>query len=173
MTIEDREALRQLAYDYARCVDRCDADGLVALFTPDGLVGASDPAVPAFTGEAGLRQMARQVDAMFVKTMHNVFNHTFEAAEADTAAGETTCIASHVLDDGKGGWQVLDMALRYANTYARIDGTWRFRARRLTCEWVETRPAAWFDPQGLAMRSDSSANIAVDGAGPALQQARP
>jgi ketosteroid isomerase-like protein len=152
MSAEDREALRQLAYDYAACVDRCDADGLIALFTADGLVGASDTSVPAFAGEAGLRTMIGQVDQMFVKTMHNVFNHTFAEVGADEAHGETTCIASHVLDDGEGGWQVLDMALRYANRYRRTAEGWRFAERRLTVEWVETRPVQRFDPQGLAMR---------------------
>lgn len=149
---EDREALRQLAYDYAACVDRGDADGLLALFTPDGLVGASDTSVPAFAGETGLRRMVAQVDEAFVKTMHNVFNHTLSEVGPDEAAGETTCIASHVLDDGEGGWRVLDMALRYANRYRRTDAGWRFAERRLTVEWVETRPVERFDPQGLAMR---------------------
>ena len=152
MSVEDREALRQLAYDYAACVDRCDADGLLALFTPGGLVGASDTAVPAFFGEAGLRQMVAQVDEMFVKTMHNVFNHTFAAIDGEAARGETTCVASHILDDGAGGWKVLDMALRYANRYARVGGAWYFAERRLTVEWVETRSVERFDPQGLAMR---------------------
>lgn len=156
MTIEDREALRQLAYDYAACVDRCDAEALLRLFAPKGLVGASDRSVPAFVGASGLRAMIRQVDATFVKTMHNVFNHTFGPIEGQTASGETTCIASHVLDDGTGGWKVLDMALRYANRYQRIDGAWRFAERRLTCEWVETRPIERLDPAGLAMKSDDN-----------------
>lgn len=155
--LADREALRQLAWDYAACVDRCDADGLIALFIPDGLVGASDPAVPAFAGAGGLRRMVAQVDAMFLKTMHNVFNHTFAAIGPDTAHGETTCIASHVIDHGEQGWQVLDMAIRYANRYARAHDGWRFAERRLTVEWVETRTVEPFDPAGLAMREDDAA----------------
>ncbi|QYU68729.1 nuclear transport factor 2 family protein [Leptolyngbya sp. 15MV] len=151
MSVAEREELRQLAYDYARCVDRCDAEGLVAIFTADGLVGASDPAVPAFVGEAGLRRMIAQVDAMFVKTMHNVFNHTFDHFGPGEVHGETTCVASHIVDDGAGGWKVFDMALRYANRYRRVGGRWRFAERRLTCEWVETRPVERFNPQGLAM----------------------
>lgn len=154
--LEDREALRQLAYDYARCVDRCDADGLLALFTADGLVGASDTSVPAFAGEAGLRRMIAQVGEVFTKTMHNVFNHTFEEIGGDTARGETTCMASHILDDGAGGWRVLDMALRYANSYTRENGNWRFSARRLTVEWTETRNVDKFDPRGLAARADEA-----------------
>lgn len=160
MTLEDRDALRQLAYDYASCIDRCDAEILLRLFTPDGLVGASAPEVPAFTGPAGLRTMIAQVDRAFVKTMHNVFNHTFGPVEGDTATGETTCIASHVLDDENGGWKVLDMALRYANRYARFDGGWRFAERRLTCEWIETRPVERFDPRSLAMQTIDPAQAA-------------
>lgn len=157
MSAAEREALRQLAWDYASCVDRCDAEGLVALFAPDGLVGSSDPSVAAFAGEAGLRQMIAQVDAAFVKTMHNVFNHTFSEIGVNTARGETTCIAGHVIDAGAEGWKLLDMALRYANRYARVGGAWRFAERRLTVEWVETRPIERFDPAGLAMRADPAA----------------
>lgn len=157
MTAADREELRQLAWDYAACVDRGDAEGLVRLFTDDGLVGSSDRGVPAFAGHDGLRQMIAQVGTAFVKTMHNVFNHTFGAIEGDSASGETTCIAGHIIDDGDGGWKVFDMALRYANRYARVDGQWRFAERRLTVEWVETRPVERFDPAGLAMRADNRA----------------
>ena len=153
----DREDLRQLAWDYASCVDRVDADGLVALFVPDGLVGSADLSVAAFAGEVGLRQMIAQVDATFLKTMHNVFNHTFAEIGKDSARGETTCIAGHVIDAGSEGWKLLDMALRYANRYAKVGGKWRFAERRLTVEWVETRPIERFDPAGLAMRAAAAA----------------
>jgi hypothetical protein len=157
MSPDDREALRQLAWDYAACVDRGDADGLLKLFTAGGLVGSADPNVPAFAGEAGLRRMIAQVGRAFVKTMHNVFNHTFTGDDEAEVGGETTCIASHILDDGAGGWKIFDMALRYANRYAKVDGAWCFAERRLTVEWVETRPVERFDPAGLAMRADDTA----------------
>jgi hypothetical protein len=156
MNPDDRAALRQLAWDYASCVDRRDADGLLELFTADGLVGSADRSVPPFAGEAGLRRMVDQVGRAFVKTMHNVFNHTFASGGEGEASGETTCIASHIIEDEAGAWKTFDMALRYANRYAKVDDAWRFAERRLTVEWVETRPVERFDPAGLAMRADGT-----------------
>lgn len=152
MSLETREMLRQLAFDYAACVDRRDVDGLLTLFTDDGLVGASDLSVPAFAGHDKLRLMIKQVEEMFVRTMHNVHNHTFDHIDEAEASGETTCIASHIIENEAGEWQVLDMALRYANLYRKVGGKWLFTERRLDCRWTEVRPAQRFDPAGLAFQ---------------------
>ncbi|MEM8695989.1 MAG: nuclear transport factor 2 family protein [Pseudomonadota bacterium] len=152
MSMEAREALRQLAYDYAACVDGLDAEALIMLFTEDGVVGSIDRSVPAFEGPDKLRRMVAQVDEAFVKTMHNVHNHSFDHIGEAEASGETTCIASHIVEGEDGSWQVFDMALRYANRYRKVGGAWRFAERRLDCQWTETRPCEPFDPAGLAYR---------------------
>lgn len=153
--LETREELRELAFRYAQAVDGCDADGLLTLFTPNGSVGGMDATVPAFQGPDDLRLMIAQVKASFVKTMHNVFNQTFEI-EPDTAiaTGETYCVASHVMDDMNGGWNLLDMAIRYHNDYTRTAGGWKFARRRLQVEWVETRPVEKFSPEMLSKDPD-------------------
>ena len=156
MSETERAELRQLAYDYAAYVDRRDADSLLTLFTDDGLVGANDPSVPAFDGPEKLRAMVAQVAATFARTMHNVHNHTFDHIGKDEASGETTCIASHIMEGEDGSWQVLDMALRYANKYRKVDGKWHFSERRLDCQWTEVRPAQKFDPAGLAYLGDDA-----------------
>lgn len=153
--IETREELRELALRYALAVDGCDADGLLQLFTADGSVGGMDQSVPSFTGEADLRLMIRQVETSFNRTMHNVYNQTFEIEPgAMIARGETYCLASHIIEAEGGNWQILEMAIRYHNEYANEQGRWKFTRRRLDVQWIETRDAQQFTPDMLSKDPD-------------------
>jgi hypothetical protein len=44
-----------------------------------------------------------------------------------------------------GGWQCLDMEIRYHDDYRIETGVWKFAARRLETEWVEIRRVQPFD----------------------------
>jgi SnoaL-like domain len=144
--IDTREELRELAFRYALAVDDRDADGLLALFTVDGSVGGMDRSIPSFKGATALRQMIRQVETSFNRTMHNVYNQTFEIGSgAAVASGETYCLASHIIETPDGSWQILEMAIRYKN---------EFKRRRLDVQWIETRPAQKFTPDMLSKESD-------------------
>lgn len=153
--IETREELRELAFRYALAVDGCDADALLDLFTADGSVGGMDASVPSFEGPDDLRLMIAQVDKSFNRTMHNVYNQTFEIeAGADVASGETYCLASHIIEGADGTWQILDMAIRYKNDYLYVGDRWKFRRRRLDVQWIETRPVQRFTPDMLSKDPD-------------------
>jgi SnoaL-like domain len=136
------QELHDLAYRYALAVDTLDAEMLTSVFTRDGAVRGYGENPIEFIGAEGLARMIAQVDAAFQKTMHNVFNQTFERAPDGMITGHTSCIASHILpgDD----WSLLDMAIRYHNRYAQEDGRWKFAERRLEVLWVETRPVQKF-----------------------------
>lgn len=144
--------LRDLAYIYARAVDDCDAALLLSIFTRDGAVLGFGENPIEFRGSEGLTKMIGQVQSSFQRTMHNVFNQTFERGEDGVVSGLSTCIASHILpgDD----WTVLDMAMRYHSRYAEEDGRWKFGERRLEVLWVETRPVQKFT--ATMMNSDLS-----------------
>ncbi|MFZ4687745.1 MAG: nuclear transport factor 2 family protein [Polymorphobacter sp.] len=144
--MSDIAAMTALGLRYARAIDRCDADLLLAIFTADGSVGNTDTTDPDFIGHDALRQMVGQVDAMFIKTLHKVHNQLIEHVPGtDSASGETYCTASHVLPAKAGGWQVFDMAIRYQDSFRKEAGDWKFAARRLEVEWVEIRPIQPFD----------------------------
>jgi SnoaL-like domain len=136
------QELHDLAFRYALAVDTRDAEILASAFTQDGAVRGYGENPIEFVGSEGLARMIAQVDAAFQKTMHNVFNQTFECDIDGTITGHTTCIASHILpgDD----WMLLDMAIRYHNRYAEEVGAWKFTERRLEVLWVETRPVQKF-----------------------------
>jgi hypothetical protein len=136
------QEMHDLAFRYALAVDTRDAEMLASAFTQRGAVRGFGENPIEFVGADGLARMIAQVDAAFQKTMHNVFNQTFERDVDGTITGHTTCIASHILpgDD----WKLLDMAIRYHNRYAEEGGAWKFAERRLEVVWVETRPVQKF-----------------------------
>jgi hypothetical protein len=136
------QELHDLAYQYALAVDTLDADRLISNFSHDGAVRGVGENPIVFEGEVGLRRMIEQVDQAFQKTMHNVFNQTFERDGAGVVTGQTTCIASHILRGE--GWTLLDMAMRYHNRYVAAESGWKFAERRLEVVWVETRPVQKF-----------------------------
>lgn len=142
------QELHDLAFGYALAVDTLDADGLIAIFTPDGMVGGIGENPIDFRGAAGLRQMMSQVETAFQRTMHNVFNQSFARDEAGQVSGIANCIASHVFhaEPDAATLSLMDMAIRYHSQYAQQDGTWLFSERRLEILWVETRPVQKFNP---------------------------
>ena len=144
------QELHDLAFRYALAVDTLDPDMLARIFTHDGAVCGFGENPIEFRGSEGLARMISQVGTSFQKTMHNVFNQTFETGADGVVVGQTTCIASHILpgDD----WTLLDMAIRYHNQYRHEDGAWKFAERRLEVVWVETRPVQKFN--AAMMNSD-------------------
>lgn len=141
------QELHDLAFRYALAVDSRDAAMLTGVFTQGGtLRGFGEPGV-RYAGAEGWARMIAEVSASFGKTMHNVFNQTFERAVDGTLTGQTTGIASHILPapESRGELTLLDFAMRYHNRYAREDGQWKFEDRQLEVVWTETRKVKSFD----------------------------
>jgi SnoaL-like domain len=136
------QELRDLAFRYALAVDNVDAEMLLTIVTAEGAVLGFGENPIEFRGEAGIRHMIELVDSGFHRTMHNVFNQTFERDETGAVTGLTYCIASHIIAGES--WNLLDMAIRYHNRYAQEGGVWKFAERRLEVLWVENRPVQKF-----------------------------
>jgi hypothetical protein len=72
-------------------------------------------------------------------TMH--FNgQSTVALDGDRATGERYCTAHHLFTEG-GERKLMVAWLRYHDTFARVDGAWRFAERKLYVDWTETRPS--------------------------------
>jgi SnoaL-like domain len=141
----DRLAIRELIEAYARCADRRDAKGQMALFTADThfvvYMNAKDPSP---SQELHSREAFAPVFAELNKydaPTHFVGQSTLVTLTNDSATGETYCLAHHVTVDG--GTPCLMLAsLRYLDTFAKIDGVWLFAERRLYVDWLEERANA-------------------------------
>ena len=142
------QELHDLAFRYGLAVDSRDVAMLAGVFTLGGTLRGIGEAKARYIGTEGWARMIAEVSVSFDKTMHNVFNQTFERALDGTMTGQTTGIASHILPapEGSSELTLLDFAMRYHNRYAREDGQWKFADRQLEVVWTEARKVKPFDP---------------------------
>src|ERR1700693_204494 len=130
----DRLAIRELVEAYAHCADRRDAKGQMALFTPDThfvvYMNAKDPTP---SQELHSREALAPVFAdlnQYDATMHFVGQSTILTLTNDQATGEAYCLAHHITVSG-GKRRLMLAALRYYDTFVRINDAWLFAERLL------------------------------------------
>jgi hypothetical protein len=138
----DRLAIRELVEAYAHCADRRDAKGQMALFTPDThfvvYMNAND-AKPS--QELHSREALAPVFAdlnQYAATMHFLGQTTILTLTSDRGTGETYCMPHHLTVDG-GKRSLMIAALRYYDTFVKVDGAWLFAERLLYVDWIEER----------------------------------
>jgi hypothetical protein len=137
----DRLAIRDLIEDDARCADRRDAKGQMALFTPDThfvvYMNAKDP-----TSSQELRSRDELAPVFadlnrYAATMHLLGQTTILTLTRDRATAETYCMPHHYI--GGKARSLMIAALRYADSFVKTDGAWLFAERKLYVDWLEQR----------------------------------
>jgi ketosteroid isomerase-like protein len=138
----DRLAIRELVEAYAHCADRRDAKGQMALFTPDThFVVFMDAKDPKPSQELHSREALSPVFAdlnQYAATMHLLGQTTILTLTGDRGTGETYCMPHH-LTSKDGNRRLMIAALRYTDTFVKMDGTWLFAERQLYVDWIEER----------------------------------
>ena len=139
----DRLAIRELIEAYAHCADRRDARGQMSLFTSDThfvvYMNAEDPTP---SQELHSRDALAPVFAdlnKYAATMHFVGQSTILSLTNDRGTGEVYCMAHHLTVDGEKR-RLMIAALRYYDTFVKLDGSWLFAERLLYVDWIEERP---------------------------------
>jgi len=130
----DRLAIRELVEAYAHCADRRDANGQMALFTKNAhflvYMNAKDPKP---SQELHSREALAPVFADLNKydaTMHFLGQTTVLTLTGDRGTGETYCMPHHLTIDGEKR-RLMIAALRYYDTFEKVDGAWLFAERLL------------------------------------------
>jgi len=138
----DRLAIRELIEAYAHCADRRDGNGQMSLFTADThfvvYMNAKDPKL---SQELNSREALAPVFAdlnKYAATMHFVGQSTILSLTPDKGTGEAYCLAPHLTVDG-GKRSLMIAALRYYETFVKVDGAWLFAERLLYVDWIEER----------------------------------
>ena len=141
----DRLAIRELVEAYAHCADRRDANGQMALFTKNAhfvvYMNAKDP-MPS--QELHSREALAPVFADLNKydaTMHFIGQSTILSLTTGKATGETYCLAHHLTIAGEKR-RLMIAALRYYDTFVKVEGEWLFAERLLYVDWIEERVLA-------------------------------
>lgn len=137
MSAEDARAVERLLFAYADAVDAGDLaavgelfrDGRVCGETPDGPVTLAEGSAAV---EAFYRSVVRLYDDGTPRTRHVTTNVTVEVepgGEAASAASSYTVFqATEVLP-----LQAIIVG-RYADTFRRVDGVWRFESRTMRAD---------------------------------------
>ena len=141
--VADRLAIRELIEANAHSADRRDATGQMSLFTPDThfvvYMNAKDPKP---SQELHSREALAPVFAdlnKYAATMHFVGQSTILSLTSDRGTGEAYCLAHHLTVDGDKR-KLMVAALRYYDTFVKLDGSWLFAERLLYVDWIEERP---------------------------------
>jgi len=141
----DRLSIRELIEAYAHCADSRDAKGQMSLFTEDAhfvvFMNAKDPTLSM---DLHSRDALAPVFAdlnQYAATMHFLGQTTILTLSSDRGTGETYCMPHHLTIDGKSR-RLMIAALRYTDTFVKMDGTWLFAERNLYVDWMEQRGLA-------------------------------
>jgi ketosteroid isomerase-like protein len=141
--VADRLAIRELIEAYAHCADRRDANGQMSLFTADThfvvYMNAKDlkPSQELHSREA-LAPVFADLNK-YAATMHFVGQSAILSLTSDRGTGEAHCLAHHLTVDGEKR-KLMVAALRYYDTFVKLDGSWLFAERLLYVDWIEERP---------------------------------
>jgi hypothetical protein len=138
----DHLAIRELVEAYAHWADRRDAKGQMALFTSEAhfvvYMNAKDPTP---SQELHSREALAPVFAdlnQYAVTMHFLGQTTILTLTGDRGTGETYCVPHHLTIDGESR-RLMVAALRYMDTFVKVDGAWLFAERRLYVDWLDER----------------------------------
>jgi|SRR5580698_7055826 hypothetical protein len=138
----DRLAIRELVEAYAHCADRRDAKGQISLFAPDTHFAVyMDAKDPKPSMELHSRDKLAPVFAdlnHYAATMHFLGQTTIMTLTRERGTGETYCMPHHLtIKNGKR--RLMVAALRYSDTFVKMDGGWLFAERKLYVDWLEQR----------------------------------
>src|SRR5579864_7712808 len=138
----DRLAILELVEAYANCADRRDAKGQMTLFTPDThFVVFMDAKDPKPSQELHSPEALAPVFAdlnQYAATMHFLGQTTILTLTGDRGTGETYCMPHHLTIEGENR-RLMIAALRYYDTFVKMDGRWLFAERKLYVDWAEQR----------------------------------
>lgn len=139
--LEDIEAIRSLKNVYHLYINDCHFDRVGNLFTEDAVVdmGYMHPSVEPCRGRANIAEWySNLTEAVGLSQLKQfTHNHTVEL-DGNVASGWSLLEARY----GQ-GTESYDVAAKYEEEYARVDGDWLFSAMRLKVYFTTPIQLGW------------------------------
>jgi ketosteroid isomerase-like protein len=123
--LEDVEAIKKLKARYTLAVDARDAEGVVSLFTADGVWDGGS--FGRYEGKDAVRSFFRSVPERLSFFVHYVSNPLIEI-DGDRATGSWYLLEPCTFAEGN---QPVWGSARYEERYRRVGGEWKFEEMRL------------------------------------------
>ena len=142
--IADRLSIRELVDAYAHCADRQDADGQMSLFTEDTHFVMKNATDPRPSRELHSRKALAPIFAELKKydsTTHFIGQSAIHSLTAESAAGETHCLA-HLVSSTGDGRRLTVISVRYLDSFRKIGDSWFFAERIACVDWTDERAMA-------------------------------
>jgi hypothetical protein len=141
--LEDKEALRAVVSNFARALDRADAELLASTLAVDAQVSYG-----GFEGKAPDFVAQRLTPAGLERSFHSVSNEYFQVS-GDHAKGEVYVIT--VSTWAPEGQDKIDTLIggRYIDEYSKASGAWKITRRTFVHEWNMTFPNTTVWDEGL------------------------
>lgn len=121
----DFEAIRRLADDYCWYADTHDVDGIVGLFTDDGVMDATAVGMQVFRGTEALQAFYAKIIPLHEWSQHLAGTHRIDLG-GDTATGTSYYLMHGAVKDGG----PISAAGYFEDRYTRTANGWRFASRR-------------------------------------------
>jgi enoyl-CoA hydratase len=134
----DETAIARLLFEYCRCADANDPDGLARCFTED-CVARYGPGPPSIGAAARREQAARDL-ALFSATSHHLSNIEIQHLDNNRVRVESAVYAWHRPRGGAASWHLW---ARYQDVVIRTSRGWRIAERTLVMVGEEGFPSDW------------------------------
>ena len=132
----DREAIRDLPLRYCHYVWKKDVPAVVSLFTDDGEFDAGGAQAAAKGKEALLKSYEQGLSSLDPHPF--IHNHVIDLESSDRATG-TCYLELRATQDGKS----MIAAAYYDDAYAKVDGAWKFRSRKVNMHYLVPLNEGW------------------------------
>lgn len=148
--IADRLEIQDVMFKWCRAIDRLDADGMTACFTPDAidLHGPYNGPIPGLIDWVMTRHQtipfsSHQVSNMLIEfaspsvALAETYVRTLQRYPAESMAAMAQMMSSGpVVKDGEG--MDLMTSSRYIDRFEKHEGRWKIAHRRLAQDWKQS-----------------------------------
>lgn len=138
----DREMIKELTHTYGLAAETADEERMASLYTEDATVDFSSMGQEIIRGREAILDFYRAILSLKVKPFFT--NHIIEV-NGDLASG--TC---SIENRGVRNGESLIGAGRLYDTYAKIEGEWKFSSRRIDMFYLVPLSEGWAKSDGLA-----------------------
>lgn len=143
----DRLAIRHLIDTYAEFAGYGDVIGQTALFTTDAHFAVYMDATSTAPSQElhGRDSLATFLNDHIDQLATQNRTQSMIRLSGLRATGETCCVMHQVLEQNDLR-SLMMVAIRYIDTFEKVQETWYFSERKLLVDWIETRKLSWFAP---------------------------